>query len=112
MATDLEGCDHDFQWHPLSDDFGVCSICGAEADALSPGPLRRRRMAECSTPGCPRTARWTVSGVDFDGTHFEEESCESCYSYLAEAAYLCDRPLEAKRVAAPGPPDGRQEESA
>jgi hypothetical protein len=26
-------CDHEFQWHPQSDDFGVCSICGAEANA-------------------------------------------------------------------------------
>ena len=24
-------CEHDFQWHPASDDFGVCSLCGAEA---------------------------------------------------------------------------------
>lgn len=24
-------CDHIFQWHPQSDDFGVCSQCGHEA---------------------------------------------------------------------------------
>lgn len=23
--------DHEFQWHPMSEDFGVCSICGHEA---------------------------------------------------------------------------------
>lgn len=23
-------CDHDFQWHPQSEDFGVCSKCGAD----------------------------------------------------------------------------------
>ena len=24
-----EACGHDVQWHPLSEDFGVCSKCGA-----------------------------------------------------------------------------------
>lgn len=30
-----ERCVHDFQWHPASDDFGVCSKCGHEADAAA-----------------------------------------------------------------------------
>jgi hypothetical protein len=25
-------CEHDFQWHPLSDDFGTCSKCGETAE--------------------------------------------------------------------------------
>lgn len=24
--------EHDFQWHPLSDDFAVCSVCGEDWD--------------------------------------------------------------------------------
>lgn len=29
-----ETCEHEFQWHPASEDFGVCSICGAEEGAV------------------------------------------------------------------------------
>lgn len=32
----MGSCEHDFQLHPESEDFGVCSSCGAE---VSDGPI-------------------------------------------------------------------------
>lgn len=58
-------------------------------------------MSGCTTPGCARPAAWLVEGEDFDGTSFTEMSCESCYGYLAESAYLLDKPLEATKLPAP-----------
>ncbi len=32
------GCQHDYQHHPASEDFGVCALCGAEENFSTPEP--------------------------------------------------------------------------
>ncbi len=34
---------HDFQWHPLAEDIGVCSRCGAEGSEFAAGMTFRNR---------------------------------------------------------------------
>lgn len=30
-SGDRDECEHEYQWHPQSEDFGVCAVCGAES---------------------------------------------------------------------------------
>ena len=34
LNVDVKGCEHDFQMHPESEDFGVCASCGAEMEGV------------------------------------------------------------------------------
>lgn len=49
----MSPCDHDFQWDSRSDDFGVCSKCGHEAEhcAICGNPSAELD-GEGSCPGC------------------------------------------------------------
>jgi hypothetical protein len=49
------------------------------ADVVATGASR-----ECGAPCCPRPAYWLATGIDFDGTAFEDCVCHSCVGYLLE----------------------------
>lgn len=53
---------------------------------------------QCTAPLCTAPAVFTITGEDFDGTHFVEQTCASCGGYLIEAGRECGKPVDARPI--------------
>jgi DNA-directed RNA polymerase subunit RPC12/RpoP len=66
-------CEHAFQHHPMSDDFGVCSKCGAEEDFDAPS----------TEGGASRDEQPTGRECPYCGCHFRRLSDERGHNCAA-----------------------------
>lgn len=83
-----EACAHTYQWHPQSDDYGVCSECGADA----PDESKEREMPMVNGYSIyvgasqPLVTGWTVRVYrDADDTHIHSAERVNLPTGLHEA---------------------------